>query len=51
MDSTVVIGSGVTKLGMVTCYGLDGRGIRVQFPAGARDFSLLHIIQISSRAH
>jgi hypothetical protein len=32
-------------------YGLDGRGSRVRFPAGAGNFSLHHRIQNGSGAH
>jgi hypothetical protein len=32
-------------------YGLDGRGCRVRFPAGAGNFSLYHRVQIGSEAH
>jgi hypothetical protein len=32
-------------------YGLDGRGSRVQFPAGAGNFSLHHRVQNCSGAH
>jgi hypothetical protein len=35
------------SVGITTSYALDCRGIRVRFPAEARDFSLLH----SSTAH
>jgi glutamine synthetase len=32
-------------------YGLDDRGSRVRFPAGAGNFSLHHRVQNSSGAH
>jgi hypothetical protein len=32
-------------------YGLDDRGSRVRFPAGAGNFSLHHRVQIGSGAH
>jgi hypothetical protein len=32
-------------------YRLDGRRVRVLFPAGARDFSLLHNVQAGSGVH
>jgi hypothetical protein len=32
-------------------YGLDDRGSRVRFPAGAGDFSLHHRVQNGSGAH
>jgi hypothetical protein len=32
-------------------YGLDDRGSRVQFPAGAGNFSLHHRVQNGSGAH
>jgi hypothetical protein len=41
-DSSVVIALG---------YGLDDRGSRVRFPAGAGNFSLYHRIQNGSGAH
>jgi hypothetical protein len=34
-----------------TGYGQDDRGLEVQFPVGAGNFSLLHCIQTGSRAH
>jgi hypothetical protein len=34
-----------------TTYGLDDRGTRVQFPAGAGNFSLHHRVQNGSGAH
>jgi hypothetical protein len=33
------------------CYGLDDRGSRVRFPAGAGNFSLHHRVQNGSGAH
>jgi hypothetical protein len=36
---------------LVTGYGMDGRGIGVKSPAGAREFSLLHSVQTGSGAH
>jgi hypothetical protein len=32
-------------------YGMDDRGSRVRFPAGAASFSLHHRVQNGSRAH
>jgi hypothetical protein len=42
MDSSVCIALG---------YGLDDRGSRVRFPAGAVHFSLHHRVQNGSGAH
>jgi hypothetical protein len=42
--------SGDRSLGIVTGYGLGSQEIGVQFPAGVRDFSLLHSGQTSSGA-
>lgn len=39
------------SVGVATDYRLDGQGIRIQLPAGARDFSLLYIVQTSCGAH
>jgi hypothetical protein len=33
------------------CYGLDDRGYRVRFPAGAGNFTVHHRFQNGSRAH
>jgi hypothetical protein len=33
------------------CYGLDDRGCRFRFPAGAGNFSLHHRVQNGSGAH
>jgi hypothetical protein len=43
-----VIVLSILSLGL---YVLDGRGIEVRFPAGVRDFSLVHNIQTGSGAH
>jgi hypothetical protein len=51
LDNAVVIGAGLTELGMVVGYRLDDREIRVRFPVSATDFSLLYIIQIGFSAH
>jgi hypothetical protein len=45
--SAVRNGSVGTALG----YGLDDRGSRFRFPAGAGNFSLHHHVQNGSRAH
>jgi hypothetical protein len=37
--------------GIATGYGLDDRGSRVRFPAGAGNFSLLRRVQTGSGAH
>jgi hypothetical protein len=38
-------------VGIALGYGLDGRGFRVRFPAGAGNFSLHHRVQNGSGAH
>jgi hypothetical protein len=38
----VIIKAGIGNI--ATGCGLDGQGIGVQFPAGARDFPLLHFV-------
>jgi hypothetical protein len=40
-----------SSVGIALEYGLDDRGHRVQFPAGAGNFSLHHRIQNGSGAH
>jgi hypothetical protein len=40
-----------SSVGIALGYGLDDRGSRVLFPAGAGNFSLHHRVQISSGAH
>jgi hypothetical protein len=32
-------------------YGLEARGIRIRFPVGARDSSLLHTVQAENKAY
>jgi hypothetical protein len=39
------------SVGIVLGYGLDDRGSRVRFPAGAVNFSLHHHVQKDSEAH
>jgi hypothetical protein len=39
------------QLGMALGYGLDDRGSRVRFPAGAGNFSLHHVVQNGPGAH
>jgi hypothetical protein len=39
------------SVGVALGYGLDDRGSRVRFPAGAGNFSLHHRVQNSSGAH
>jgi hypothetical protein len=41
----------IMKVGIALGYGLDDRGSRVRFPAGAKDLSLHHRIQNGSEAH
>jgi hypothetical protein len=38
-----------SAVGIAIGYGLDGRRVGVRVPV--RDFSLLHVVQTSSRAH
>jgi hypothetical protein len=40
-----------SSVGIALGYGLDDRGSRVRFPAGAGNFSLYHRVQNGSRAH
>jgi hypothetical protein len=40
-----------SSVGIALGYGLDDRGSRVQFPAGAGNFSLHHGVQNGSGAH
>jgi hypothetical protein len=40
-----------SSVGIALGYGLDDRGSRVRFPAGAGNFSLHHRVQNSSGAH
>jgi hypothetical protein len=40
-----------SSVGIALDYGLDDRGYRVRFPAGAGDFSLHHRVQNGSGAH
>jgi hypothetical protein len=40
-----------SSVGMALGYGLDDRGSRVRFPAGAGHFSLHHRVQNGSGAH
>jgi hypothetical protein len=40
-----------SSVGIVLSYGLDDRGSRVRFPAGAGNFSLHHRVQNGSGAH
>jgi hypothetical protein len=39
------------EFGIALGYGLDDRGSRVRFPAGAGNFSLHHRVQNASGAH
>jgi hypothetical protein len=39
------------SVGMALGYGLDDRGSKVRFPAGAGNFSLHHSVQNGSKAH
>jgi hypothetical protein len=40
-----------SSVGIALGYGMDDRGFRVRFPAGARNFSLHHHVQNSFGAH
>jgi hypothetical protein len=40
-----------SSVGIALGYGLDDRGSRVRFPAGAGNFSLHHRVQKGSGAH
>jgi hypothetical protein len=40
-----------SSVGIALGYGLDNRGSRVRFPAGAGNFSLRHRVQNGSGAH
>jgi hypothetical protein len=40
-----------SSVGIALGYGLDERGSRVRFPAGAENFSLHHRVQNGSGAH
>jgi hypothetical protein len=40
-----------SSVGIALGYGLDDRGSRVRFPAGAWNFSLHHRVQNGSGAH
>jgi hypothetical protein len=40
-----------SSVGIALGYGLDDRGSRVRFPAGAANFSLHHRVQNGSGAH
>jgi hypothetical protein len=40
-----------SSVGIALGYGLDDRGSRVRFPAGAGNFSLHHRVQTGSGAH
>jgi hypothetical protein len=40
-----------SSVGVALDYGLDDRGFRVRFPAGAGNISLHHRVQNGSRAH
>jgi hypothetical protein len=42
-------GARITQVAVQQVYRLDGRAIRVQFPAGARDLSLLHSVHSVKR--
>jgi hypothetical protein len=43
--------TGDSSVGIALDYGLDDRGSKVRFPAGAGNFSLHYRVQNGSRAH
>jgi hypothetical protein len=45
------VGTNDSSVGIALGYGLDDRGSRVRFPAGAGNFSLHHRVQNGSGAH
>jgi hypothetical protein len=45
------VGSRDSSVGIALGYGLNDRGFRVRFPAGAGNFSLQHRVQNGSGAH
>jgi hypothetical protein len=51
LTTRVTISSFFSSVGIALGYGLDDRGSRVRFPAGARNFSLHHRVQNGSGAH
>jgi hypothetical protein len=50
-NTVTVIQSHDGSVGIALGYGLDDRGSRVRFPAGAGNFSLPHRVQNGSGAH
>jgi hypothetical protein len=50
-DQNVVSILRLPSVGIALGYGLDDRGSRVRFPAGAGNFSLHHRVQNGSGAH
>jgi hypothetical protein len=48
---TVQMESRDSSVGIALGYGLDDRGSRIRFPAGAGNFSLHHRVQNGSGAH
>jgi hypothetical protein len=46
----IALGAGIAQSVYRVCYGLDGQRNGVPFPAGARDFSLLHRVQTGTGA-
>jgi hypothetical protein len=47
----IIIGSRDSSVGIALGYGLDDRGSRVRFSAGARNFSLHHRVHNGPGAH
>jgi hypothetical protein len=47
----MILKSRDSSVGIALGYGLDDRGSRVRFPAGAGNFSLHHRVQNSSGTH
>jgi hypothetical protein len=50
-QSIIITESRHSSVSVALGYGLDNRGSRVRFPAGARNFSLHHRVQNDSGAH
>jgi hypothetical protein len=51
MAGTFIINTCDSSVGISLGYGLDDRGSRVRFPAGAGNFSLHHRVKNGSGAH
>jgi hypothetical protein len=51
IDDKMISKSRDSSVGIVLGFGLDDRGSRVRFPAGAGNFSFHHHVQTGSGAH